>query len=129
MFKFILQSKRCKKMKYTFDHKKAYLLTEKKILGKNTLSGYLHDIDKLVLYPLIGCKLTKIIHRKVSRHHSEFVIKDSRDYVGMFIDWECARLTKKDKQLTGMETLNQYYPELKVEVENALAELSNKFID
>lgn len=38
------------KIKYTFLHKLAFLKIEKQLLGKNTLHGYLHDIDKLIMY-------------------------------------------------------------------------------
>ena len=32
-------------MMYTWKHKKAFLKVEKKLLGKNTIRGYLHDVD------------------------------------------------------------------------------------
>ena len=41
---------RFEKIVYTLMHKKAYLEVEKKLRGKNTLRGYLHDIDKPFLY-------------------------------------------------------------------------------
>ena len=44
-------------MMYTWRHKKAFLKVEKELLGKNTIRGYLHDADKLILYPILGKKL------------------------------------------------------------------------
>lgn len=38
----------CEHFKYTVKHKKAFIMVEKQLLGKNTLRGYLHDIDKLI---------------------------------------------------------------------------------
>ena len=38
-----------KSISYTWKHKIAFLKVEKQLLGKNTLSGYLHDIDKILL--------------------------------------------------------------------------------
>ena len=37
---------------YTWKHKIAFLKVEKQLLSKNTLSGYLHDVDKILLYLL-----------------------------------------------------------------------------
>ena len=36
-------------IKYTIDHRKAFIKLEKKLLGYNTLRGYLHDLDKVFL--------------------------------------------------------------------------------
>ena len=45
------------------------------------------------------------------------------DYVQMVIDWECARLTKPDKQMNARETLDKLYPELKDKVLPVIKEL------
>ena len=101
---------------YTWNHKKAFLKVEKQLLGKNTISGYLHDVDKLILYLLpLNKKTIRNIHRKYSRHHIES--KRKKNYLEMVIDWECARYTKIDKPLNAYETLMKYYPE---EVNNIL---------
>ena len=98
-------------IKYTWKHKKAFLDIEKSILGYNTLRGYLHDADKLVMYLILPKEVASKIHRKYSHHH---VLKASsyNDFVEMVIDWECARYTKKDKPLTAYETLYKFYPHL-----------------
>lgn len=99
---------------YTFKHKLAFLKVEKRLLGKNTLSGYLHDCDKLLLYLFCFWKSAESIHnwhRKHARHHVENNIpKKQEDYIQMVIDWECARLTKRDKPLNAYETLMKFYP-------------------
>lgn len=101
--------------KYTLKHKKAFLKTEKQILGKNTLSGYFHDIDKLILYliPFLKSKKVSEIHRKFSKHHLPNAIEKEKYMIQSIIDWECARFTKPDKPLNARETLNNFYPEYK----------------
>lgn len=107
-----------KRMNYTWQHKKAFLQTEKKLLGHNTLAGYLHDTDKLFLYILLcwagkESKLVQKIHRKTNRHHAECnKAKQEKHYLQMMIDWECARFTKPDKPLNAYETMVKFYPQL-----------------
>ena len=36
----------CERLKYTIDHKKAYLQVEKKLLGKNTIAGYQDEMTE-----------------------------------------------------------------------------------
>lgn len=98
---------------YTWQHKKAYLTIEKKLTGKNTIAGYLHDADKLVLYALgLSDKLSRNIHRCITHHHEHppGVIKNLQ---GAVIDWECARITKPDKPLNARGTWTKYYPNVK----------------
>ncbi len=102
---------------YTLKHKKAFLKVEKQLRGKNTLSGYLHDIDKPLLYLLcFWLELNQIqsIHRKYNRHHVKNTLKKTPDdLLDTVIDWECARMTKPDKPLNAYETLMKFYPEYK----------------
>lgn len=111
--------------KYTLKHKKCFLMVEKQLLGKNSLRGYLHDIDKLFLYLFLrpGSKWVSNFHREYSRHHV-VKAKSRGDFIQMVVDWECARYTKPDKPLNARETLNQIYPELKRKVEPILDELN-----
>jgi AAA+ ATPase superfamily predicted ATPase len=105
------------KMFYTIKHKKAYLMVEKDLSGKNTLKGYLHDVDKLFLYLFFSVDSVRRIHRWWSRHHTEsFWSKNLKDYEQMVIDWECARYTKPDKPLTAREMMCKVYPELMFEL-------------
>jgi hypothetical protein len=98
-----------KKIQYTILHKKAYKKIEKQLLGKNTLRGYLHDLDKIFMLIFLPRELVHKIHRKFSRHHNR--ARNRKDYIDMVIDWECARFTKADKPLTAVETLYAYFPE------------------
>lgn len=100
-----------KNISYTQNHKIAFLRVEKELLGKNTFSGYLHDIDKLFLYLLFSKKCTHKIHIKFAKHHVKNA-KVRKDYIQMIIDWECARFTKPDKPLNARQTLAKFYPEL-----------------
>lgn len=71
-----------------------------------------HDMEKPFLRLFLGHKMATKLHRKLSRHHVEFIFPKYYDYVGMIIDWECAKLTKPEKQLNARQTMNKYYPQL-----------------
>lgn len=110
--------------KYTMRHKKAFLFVEKQLLGRNTIRGYLHDIDKLFLYLLAkpGNKWVSNLHRYCSRHHT-LKARTRSDFVQMVIDWECARYTKPDKPLNARQTMKQIYPQMIEKVEPILKDL------
>ena len=110
------------KIKYTIKHRKAFRQVEKQLLGHNTLRGYLHDLDKVFLYMVLSYKTVHSIHRNYSRHHTNKAHTHS-DFIQMVIDWECARFTKPDKPLNARETLDKFYPELKVKVLPIINEL------
>lgn len=97
---------------YTWQHKKAFLKVEKKLLRKNTLRGYLHDVDKLFLYMFLSKETTSKIHHKIAKHHVN-EMSSIEDYKQAMIDWECARYTKPDKPLDAYDTLIILYPHLK----------------
>lgn len=92
---------------YTIKHYFAFRKLEKEMKGENFY--HFHDVDKILMYlflPFLGTKKIKEIHQKLSRHHilnekSSF----SCNYVEAMIDWECARVTKKDKTMTARECL------------------------
>lgn len=98
---------------YTWRHKKAFLKVEKELLGLNTVPGYLHDMDKMIMYYLPFIKIESIskFHRKHSKHHFPRCLKSHRYKMQAIIDWECAKITKLDKQLDAVDTLFKYYPE------------------
>lgn len=102
------------KLSYTLKHKKAFLQVEKQITGKNSLSGYFHDMDKVVAYLFSPLSVKEIHkrHRSKSRHHDNTIPKTTKDYVQMIIDWECAAITKPDKPLNAFDTLYTFYPSL-----------------
>jgi hypothetical protein len=96
---------------YTLKHKKEFLRVEKELLGRNTLSGYLHDSGKVILYIFFKKKTAHDIHVKFARHHKAKARTES-DFIQMIIDWECARFTKPDKPLNAYDTLYKFYPEM-----------------
>ncbi len=115
-------------LKYTLKHKGAFLKVEKQLIGKNTIRGYLHDLDKVFLYLLpMEKKAVHNFHRKHNKHHAESkFIKTKQDYIEMVIDWECARITKPDKPLNAEQTLYKFYPELEEYIIPILIELGLK---
>lgn len=103
---------------YTLKHKRAFLTIEKKLRGKNTIHGYLHDADKLFLYlvPWLCDDDVQKIHRLHNKHHIEDTRpKSEEDLLDAVMDWECARMTKPDKPLNAYDTLMKFYPEHKEE--------------
>ena len=102
-------------IKYTLKHKRAFLKTEKELLGKNTIRGYLHDIDKVFLYIIMDKKKAHKIHRSHAKHHMENA-KTEEDKIQMIIDWECARYTKPDKPLSAYDFMMKAYPDHKEEL-------------
>ena len=107
---------------YTLKHRKAFLEVEKQLLGKNTLRGYLHDLDKIPLKIFLNLETVSKLHRKYSRHHA-IKAHTKTDYIQMIIDWECARYTKPDKPLNARETLYKFYPQLESVVLPIIEEL------
>lgn len=108
-----------KSFSYTWAHKIAFLKVEKKLLGRISCRGIIHDMDKLLWWYPLGVLLGKNSHwvqehhRSHARHHPHnALVKSYDDYVEMVIDWECARFTKPDKPLNAYQTLYKFYPEL-----------------
>ena len=102
---------------YTLKHKIAFLKVEKQLRGKNTINGYMHDIEKPLLYLFcfwINLNDIQKFHLKHNKHHVENNLKKSNnDIIETVIDWECARMTKPDKPLNAYDTLMKYYPDHK----------------
>lgn len=100
---------------YTLRHKVAFLQVEKKLRGKNTLSGYLHDAEKPLMYLFcfwMDAERIHAFHCRHNRHHVKNHLKKSPDdLLDTVIDWECARMTKPDKSLNAYDTLMKYYPQ------------------
>ena len=97
-----------KRINYTAKHKKAFLKVEKDFIGKNTLSGYLHDLDKLIMY-IIGVpkQIAHNIHVATAPHH--FRNGKIKKPLQAVIDWECARYTKPDKPLSAREYYEAFF--------------------
>ena len=111
------------KIRYSLEHRKAFLALEKKLLGKNTIRGYLHDVDKIILYHFLPTEFVHTCHQWWSKHH-ERRAKTHDDFVQMVIDWECARFTKPDKPLDAYDTLYKFYPHMDDKILPILKELN-----
>ena len=100
---------------YTTRHKKAFLITERILFGKNTLNGYLHDLEKVFLYLIFGdVKSVQKWHRQHNKHHVKYwnirpVEIPDKWKRQMIVDFECARATKPDKPLNWIETIEKFY--------------------
>jgi hypothetical protein len=112
------------RFKYTLKHKSAFLRVEKELLGRNTIAGYFHDCDKLVLFliPFVKKDTVTRIHRKRSKHHIQNA-KTERQITQAIIDWECARYTKPDKPLDAFDTMKKHYPSYESKVLPVLKKL------
>lgn len=67
-----------------------------------------HDIEKPWLQLFISHDKVSKWHREHSRHHVEYKGSKKLDYLGMIIDWECARYTKPNKPLNARKTFELY---------------------
>jgi hypothetical protein len=93
-------------VKYTWAH---YKELNKLALYKGFFFPF-HDLDKIILYPILGIKLTKKIHLAWSGHH--YRNGDIKNKFEAALDWECARRTKPDKPLDAYDTWKKYYPDV-----------------
>lgn len=98
--------------KYWYKHWLAFQKTAKRY-NCWKIRFIFHDFEKPFLQLFLKHKTVSKLHRRISRHHAEFIFPKYRDYLGMIIDWECASMTKSDKQLNARQTLEKYYPYLK----------------
>lgn len=112
-----------KHIRYTIEHRRAFRLIEKKLFGRVSIRGYLHDLDKVFLYLFLSKESASKLHRKFARHHINRA-RTKRDFEEMVVDWECARYTKRDKPLNAYETLYAYYPQLETTILPILKELN-----
>ncbi len=110
-------------IKYTWEHKKAFLRVEKRMTGQISLRGLFHDCDKLVMYLFMNAQKAHKIHTSRARHHHKSA-KTREDYIQMLVDWECAKFTKPDKPLDAWETLYAYYPQLEEVLKPLMLEFS-----
>lgn len=111
------------KIKYSLKHRNAFLSLEKKLLGKNTIRGYFHDVDKIILYHFLPTEFVHTCHQWWSKHH-ERRAKTHDDFVQMVINWECARFTKPDKSLNAYDTLYKFYLHMEDKILPILKELN-----
>ena len=99
---------------YTLEHKLAYLEREHYLIGRYSLRGLFHDWKKPFMYLCLWLseKEIQLKHRNNSPHHLEGgKFKTVPHLIEMYVDWECAALTKPDKPLNSFDTLVHFYPE------------------
>lgn len=110
-----MQISTSKRISYILKHKFYFLKIERQLTGKNTISGFLHDFDKIFMLLLTNKSVKEIqkTHRNKAKHHVNNQVKTEKDYIQMVIDWECARYSKPDKQLNARQTLDKFYPHIK----------------
>lgn len=93
-------------------HRLAYRGVERKLIGKSSFRGYVHDLDKLILLHFFSEYATERLHKYFNRHHL-YTCKKEKDYLYMIIDWESKRLCSKERQLNAYDTMRYFYPNLK----------------
>lgn len=100
---------------YTLEHKLAFLEREHYLTGHYSVRGIVHDWEKPFLYlcPWIDSeKKIQEMHRRFSPHHVGCPKTSKVEHlIEMYIDWDCAAITKPDKPLNAFETLVHFYPE------------------
>ena len=98
---------------YTLEHKIAYLACEYYFTARCSWRGMFHDWEKpwMYMFPWLNEDEIQIIHRRNSPHHVDSGKFSSIEHlVEMYIDWECAAITKPDKPLNAFDTLLHFYP-------------------
>lgn len=100
---------------YTLEHKLAFMEREHYLTGHYSLRGIFHDWEKPFLYlcPWITDeKKIQKMHRTFSPHHVGCKKTAKIEHLTeMYIDWDCAAITKPDKPLNAFETLVHFYPD------------------
>ena len=96
---------------YTLEHKLAFLEREHYLFGSYSVAGLLHDADKLFLYltPFLSEKKIQQIHCSCQPHHINSAQKSVQNLMNMYVDWDCAAITKPDKPLDAYATLLHFY--------------------
>lgn len=103
---FEIVKERMRYVQYTVQHRAAL----QRIAKSKGFSFPFHDLDKVILYPIVGIHITKKLHRWWSSHH--YRNGDIKDKVQAAFDWESARFTKPDKPLDAYDTWKTYYPDV-----------------
>lgn len=100
---------------YTMEHKLAFLVREHNLTGHYSLRGIFHDWEKPFLYlcPWMTSEAEiQIRHRASSPHHDGCIATSKIEHlIEMYLDWDCAAITKPDKPLDAFETLVHFYPD------------------
>lgn len=102
--------------KYWFAHWSAYQMTALN-LGCWKWKFLLHDIEKPFIKLFKPYKFVQKFHREHANHHlNSFLIGNKKlkqmDFVGMVVDWECARFTKKAQPRNAAQEYEVVFDEL-----------------
>ena len=88
-------------------HKIAFAKIEKTLYGSWSIRSITHDLDKLLFYfTPMPIRWNRDMHKIRVKHHNP---KTFLDYREQFVDWECARFTKRKSTLTGIQWCEQKY--------------------
>ena len=117
---------RIKEFKNTAIHKIAvFKVWEKYPCFKKNISlsrVIFHDLGKMINILLLGDDLATKIHRALAGHH---LLKTKAQKWEALLDWECARFTKPEKPLNGLETYNKFYSE--ITMSDVISEFKKEF--
>jgi hypothetical protein len=116
---------------YEFNQVRKHRKEVQRIAKEKGYSFPFHDFLKMVNILIFGDKIATKLHRKFSNHHAhmrylriyynEGLHKYSKiqpagryikNEVEAIIDWESARFTKPEKQLTAYETWQKFYSDI-----------------
>lgn len=88
---------------YWFNHWRAFNDLARE-LGVWKFRHIFHDIEKPFLRLFMDYKKVQAFHRKHNAHHLEY--KGERNWLDMYLDWECSRYTKFASPRTAVEEAN-----------------------
>ena len=88
---------------YWFAHWRAFNEVARK-LGVWKPRHLLHDIEKPFLRLFMDYKKVQEFHRRHNAHHLEY--PGQRNWVDMYVDWECGRFTKEASPRNAVEEAN-----------------------
>jgi len=106
---------------YEFNKARAHRKVVQKIAKEKGYSFPFHDFIKMINILIFGDKIATKLHRAFSGHHDHIysdgisTYRDIPNKVEAAIDWESARFTKPEKQLTAYETWQKLYPDIDME--------------
>ncbi len=114
---------------YTYLHRKelVYRINRSSLSAKDKEAlldrAEVHDIDKLVMYPVMTVEEVTAIHTKHARHHMENALEKTRiDRLEAIFDYESAAL-KPDKSKNAYDLIRLHKPHLLPEMLPLLEEL------
>lgn len=116
---------------YEFNKTRKHRKEVQRIAKEKGYSFPFHDFIKMINILIFGDKIATKLHRVFSSHHGQIVgeaykyengkkvhlrfIRDIENKVEAAIDWESARFTKPEKQLTAYEIWRKFYHDIDME--------------